>query len=115
MILQDARALIFPSVWYEVQGMVVDEAAAFGIPVIVSDVTAAVEAVDRFKHGSVFESGNVEALVRRIKEFQHNDVVKSFSLAGYENYWNNPSTMQNHVSALLQVYDLVLAESPAAC
>jgi glycosyltransferase involved in cell wall biosynthesis len=111
MILQEARALIFPSVWYEVQGMVVDEAAALGIPVIVSDVTAAVEAVDRFKHGAIFESGNVDALVRRIKEFEHKDVVMSFSQEGFENYWNNPSTMKNHVDALLKVYDSILSQS----
>ncbi|MEI8283071.1 MAG: glycosyltransferase, partial [Armatimonadota bacterium] len=53
-ILQKARAIIFPSVWYEVQGMVVDEGAAMGIPVIVSDVTAAVEAVEKFRHGLTF-------------------------------------------------------------
>ena len=113
-LLKGARALIFPSVWYEVQGMVVDEAAAQGIPVIVSDVTAAVEAVDRFKHGSVFESGNVDALVRRIKEFEHDDVVESFSRAGYEHYWSAPATMKRHIIELLKVYEEVLFDSSAA-
>ena len=82
-----------------------------GIPVIVSDVTAAVEAVDRFKHGTVFESGNVEALVRRIQEFEHNDVVKTFSTSGYENYWKAPATMENHVSRLLEVYGEMLSSA----
>ena len=107
-LLQRARAIIFPSVWYEVQGMVVDEGAAMGIPVIVSDVTAAVEAVDKFRHGVLFESGNVDALVRRIKEFAHDDVIESLSKAGYENYWKNPATMDLHIKTLLQVYEEVL-------
>ena len=110
-VLQRARAIIFPSVWYEVQGMVVDEAAAMGIPVIVSDVTAAIEAVDRFQHGSLFESGNVDALVRRIKEFEHDGVIASFSKAGYENYWKNPATMKLHIDTLLKVYEDVLSSS----
>ena len=113
-LLQNVRAIIFPSVWYEVQGMVVDEGAAMGIPVIVSDITAAVEAVERFKHGTEFESGNVDALVRRIKEFEHDDVIESLSKAGYENYWNNPSTMNLHIEALLQVYDAVMSDSSSA-
>ena len=43
--LDQARCLIFPSLWYETYGLVVDEAAARGIPSIVSDVTAAAERV----------------------------------------------------------------------
>ena len=110
-LLEQARAIIFPSVWYEVQGMVVDEGAAMGIPVIVSDATAAVEAVAKFKHGSLFESGNVDALVRRIKEFEHDDVIESYSKVGYENYWKNPATMDLHIKTLLQVYGDVLSDT----
>ncbi|MBS1726981.1 MAG: glycosyltransferase family 4 protein [Armatimonadetes bacterium] len=108
-LLTKARALIFPSVWYEAQGMVVDEAAANGLPAIVSNATAAVEAVDRYRHGSVFESGNLDALVRRIKECEHDEVIQTFSHAGYESYWKQPHDMDNHLRHLLEVYEKVLA------
>ncbi len=35
--LEHARCLVFPSLWYETYGLVVNEAAARGIPAIVSD------------------------------------------------------------------------------
>ena len=37
---QHARCLVFPSLWYETFGLVVAEAAARGVPAIVSDVSA---------------------------------------------------------------------------
>jgi glycosyltransferase involved in cell wall biosynthesis len=39
--LKSARVLVFPSLWYETQGLVVPEAAALGIPAIVADTSAA--------------------------------------------------------------------------
>lgn len=110
-ILRQARCLLFPSVWYEGQPLVIDEAAAMGLPVIISDVSAATDSVERYKHGLKFEAGNVDALVRRIKEIAHNDVVRSLSLEGYETYWQNPSTMETHIQRLLEVYDKVLSDS----
>lgn len=110
-LLQEARGLLFPSVWYEGQPLVIDEAAAMGLPVIVSNVSAATDSVRSYRHGLEFESGNIDALVRRIKEFAHNDVVKTLSEAGYRNYWENPTTMDIHVLRLMQVYDKVLSDS----
>ena len=81
-----------------------------GIPVIISDVSAAKDSVERYRHGLTFEAGNIDALVRRIKECAHDDVVKSLSESGYDNYWQNPSTMDLHVSQLLRVYEKVLSD-----
>ena len=44
-LLRAARALVFPSVWYEGQPLSVYEALALGTPVIVSDLCAGREAV----------------------------------------------------------------------
>ena len=44
---RQARCLVFPSRWYETFGLVVEEAAARGVPAIVSDVCRAVGAHDR--------------------------------------------------------------------
>ncbi|MGH7130031.1 MAG: glycosyltransferase, partial [Planctomycetaceae bacterium] len=40
-VLATARALVFPSVWYETSGLVVAEALARGVPAIVASTTAA--------------------------------------------------------------------------
>ena len=47
------------------------------------------------------------------QEFEHDDVIESFSKAGYDNYWQNPATMDRHIKALLQVYEEILM-APAA-
>lgn len=44
-LLQSARALIFPSLWYETSGLVVLESAALGLPAIVPDTSASKELV----------------------------------------------------------------------
>ncbi len=48
--LHQARCLLFPSLWYETFGLVVAEAAARGVPAIVSDISAAAERVDARRH-----------------------------------------------------------------
>jgi glycosyltransferase involved in cell wall biosynthesis len=109
-ILQSVRALIFPSVWYEVQGMVVDEAIAMGVPVICSDACAGADTVTRLGGGSVFRSGDEGALCRRIAEFEMDSVLQDFSCTGYKNYWANPHTMELHIQRLLETYSVVLAD-----
>ena len=42
-LLGSARALVFPSLWYETSGLVVLEALSMGIPVICSRITAAAD------------------------------------------------------------------------
>lgn len=108
-ILRESRALIFPSVWYEAQGMVVDEAAANGIPVIASNVTAAMDTIEKYKHGVGFETSDPVDLGRWIDEFSDDALVREYSTQGYENYWKNPPTMDSHVAKLLEVYSEVLA------
>lgn len=110
-LLGEVRAIIFPSVWYEGQPLVIDEAAALGLPVIVSETSAATDSVEKFRHGLTFETGNVDALVRRIQEFEFDDVVESYSKAGYQSYWENPSMMSSHIKALMTVYDVVLSDA----
>lgn len=108
-ILRRARALVFPSIWYETQGMVVNEAAANGIPVIVSDCTAAMDTINRLGHGVAFRSGSVESLVERIKELESDELVEQLSVQGYESFWSAPPTAQSHAKQLIDVYSEVLS------
>ena len=52
--VEQARCLIFPSLWYEAFGLVVDEAAARGVASIVSDVSAPAERVIDGDTGWIF-------------------------------------------------------------
>jgi glycosyltransferase involved in cell wall biosynthesis len=108
-ILRTVRGLIFPSVWYEVQGMVVDEAIAMGVPVACSDACAGADTIRRLGGGALFRSGDVNALERRLIEFENDSVIKTYSEEGYSRYWQEPHTMELHIRRLLEVYSEVLA------
>ena len=74
--LDEARCVVFPSLWYETFGLVVSEAAARGIPAIVSDVTAAAERVIDGETGWVFRSGDVDDLRRCLDETRDDSGIR---------------------------------------
>lgn len=67
---QTADVFVFPS-YFEGYGLVLGEAMACGLPVLASDATAAVDMCDD-SCGQVFPSGDLEALVDRLRFFDQN-------------------------------------------
>jgi glycosyltransferase involved in cell wall biosynthesis len=107
--LGEARCLVFPSRWYETFGLVVEEAAARGVPAIVSDVCAAAERVVDGVTGWVFRSGDVDDLARCMYGAQDDARVAAAGAAAYARFWADPPDAQHHVRGLLAIYDTVLA------
>jgi glycosyltransferase involved in cell wall biosynthesis len=107
--LSQARCLVFPSRWYETFGLVVDEAAARGIPAIVSDVSAASERVEHGVTGWVFQSGDRDGLARCMQDVQDDSRVAAAGAAAYARFWADPPDRARHVRDLLAIYDAVLA------
>ena len=89
--VEQARCLVFPSLWYEAFGLVVDEAAARGVPSIVSDVSAPAERVIDGYTGWIFPSGDIGTLERCLRQTRDADVVRAAGVAAYRRYWSNPS------------------------
>lgn len=108
--IRSSRALVFPSLWHETQGLVVLEAAALGVPVVVSDGCAAREFVIHGETGLVFRSGNVEDLARCLKILR-DDPYQANALGrnAYERYWANPCTLDNHLNELVGCYTEILS------
>jgi glycosyltransferase involved in cell wall biosynthesis len=113
-VLSQARCLVFPSRWYETFGLVVEEAAARGVPAIVSDVSAASERVVDGVTGWIFRSGDLEDLARCMCAVQDDARVASAGAAAHARFWADPHDAQHHVRDLLAIYDAVLARSCAA-
>ncbi len=92
--MKNAKALIFPSRWYETMGLTVVETMQYGIPVFVRKNTAACELVSE---KNLFYS--VEELVDLIKEFKC-DCKPKLSLQNFERreYYKN----------IIKVYEEVL-------
>jgi glycosyltransferase involved in cell wall biosynthesis len=112
--LGQARCLVFPSRWYETFGLVVDEAAARGVPAIVSDISAASERLVDGVTGWIFRSGDLQDLERCMRRVQDDAVVAAAGAAAYARFWADPPDPQHHVRGLLAIYDTVLARGRAA-
>lgn len=106
--LAKARVLIFPSLWYETYGLVVAEAAARGVPAIVSDISAASERVIDGKTGWHMHSGDINDMVRCLKLIADDEVVAEAGLAAYRTFWESPPVLTQHVERLLYIYDKVM-------
>jgi glycosyltransferase involved in cell wall biosynthesis len=108
--LDDTRALIFPSMLYETQGLVVQEAAARGVPSVVSDVTAASEFISDGETGFLFKSGDQVSLSDALYKLDSSDeLVKSMGRATYVKYWTNAVDVNRHVDMLLSCYKEILS------
>jgi glycosyltransferase involved in cell wall biosynthesis len=113
-VLERARCLLFPSLWYETYGLVVDEAAARGIPAIVSEISAPADRVENGISGWVFRSGDLESLQRCILQIRDDAVVRAAGAASYRRYWANPLEPRRHALGLLAIYDEVIARAAFA-
>ena len=107
-ILQGARALVCPSLCYETQALVVLEAAARGVPAVVSDQSAGREAVLDGVTGLWFKGGDVDDLADKIRMLQSASLAMRLGRAAYERYWANPCSLEAHVAQLEMVYRRVL-------
>lgn len=104
-VVRSSRALVLPSRWYETQGMVVLEAAAAGVPSIVSDVCAAQEFIEAGVTGMTFRSQDPNDLAARMTELCDPARAKAMGDAAYVRYWQQPLTMDRHLDRLEEVYD----------
>jgi glycosyltransferase involved in cell wall biosynthesis len=107
--MRSARALVFPSLWYETQGLVVAEAAAMGVPSIVPDTSAARDWVIDGTTGLWFTGGSADALCAALTRVraEPSQAVR-MGLEAYRRFWAAPPTLDRHLQELERVYSLVL-------
>jgi glycosyltransferase involved in cell wall biosynthesis len=106
--MRGAKALVFPSLWYEGQPLTVLEAKAMGAPVIVADQCAGREEIENEVDGLWFSAGDAGALADAMRRLDDPAVAGRMSRAAYESYWRSPSTLQSHVEALIGLYRSML-------
>jgi glycosyltransferase involved in cell wall biosynthesis len=107
--LSTARCLVFPSLWYETFGLVVAEAAARGVPAIVSDISAPADRITDGQDGWLFRAGDLQDLRQRMLLVRDNAAVRATGAAAYQTYWADPGDPISHGNALLSIYATVLA------
>lgn len=106
--LRRARALVFPSVWYETFGLAVAEALSQGVPVVVADGCAARDLVTDGIDGLWFRQGEVTDLAAKLARLRDDALVAHLSRQAYENFWARPLTVESHVRKMEAVYESLL-------
>jgi glycosyltransferase involved in cell wall biosynthesis len=66
-LMQGARVLLLPSLWYEGLPMVIPEAFATGLPIVASDIGALSSLIAHGQNGLLVPPGNPEALARAVQ------------------------------------------------
>ncbi|HZB93205.1 MAG TPA: glycosyltransferase [Stellaceae bacterium] len=106
--LRRARALVFPSRWYETFGLVVQEALANGVPTIVSDNTTSASMIEHGVTGLLFRSGDTGSLIEQMRALSDQRTAARIGRQAYDRYWRRPLTLDDHVDRLEEVYRRVL-------
>ena len=112
--LNAARCLVFPSLWYETFGLVVAEAAARGVPAIVSDISAPADRITDGQNGWLFRAGDLADLTERMLLARDDAALRAAGAAAYQAYWAAPADPISHDNALLSIYANVLSDNSGA-
>ena len=104
--MSNARALVFPSKWYEGAPLTIVEAMSMGLPCIVSDCTSGVELIRDNWNGLLFRSNDILSLTEKISFILEDDnaVRLSQNLCHYFN--RDEYAEEVYISSLLNVYTM---------
>ncbi len=103
--MQECRALVVPSTWYEGLPTVILEGYSTGTPVICSDQKNLNQIVEHNKTGILFRTGNAQDLARTLTQsLDLSEVAKG----GYQKYLAN-YTPERSLQGLQQIYHEVVA------
>lgn len=108
--IKKARAMIFPSLWYEGMPLSVLECLANGVPVIVTDTCAAREVIFNDKNGYLFKNGNKDDLKEKINRLNDNNKLEKLSQGAYESFWENDYSLEAHLNKLIDTYNNILSK-----
>ena len=94
--------------WYETFGLVVLEAMAHGVPVIVSQQSAARDLFTEGESGFSIRAGDAGDPAEKIKLLEDDDTAQLLSKNAYRSFWNAPPLIESHVEHLLEAYAKML-------
>jgi len=103
--MKNARALIFPSKWYEGAPLTILEAQAMGLPVISSNSCSGVEYV---YPSLIFDIKNYRSLKEKILELQNDEEIEKISENLYHK-WNR-DYVKEYKENLTNLYEQILED-----
>ncbi len=99
-----ARALVFPSIWYEAQPLTVMEAAASGLSIIAADVSAATEEIELLGTGDIFHGGDADDLAAKMAPYLNDHYARERGAAAFAAFQRIDLSEDRHTSRLLEIY-----------
>jgi len=104
--IRQARALVFPSIWYETFGLTAFEAMAHGVPVVVSDCTATACYIEDGVTGLHFRRGDAAQLRQQLSALDQSSELAT-TIGNHAFNWFKASglDLSSHVDKLLNVYE----------
>ncbi len=106
--MKRVRVLIFPSISHETQGLVVLEAAANGIPALVSDSSGASELIENNVTGVLFKNNDLWDLKNKIRLFDDDAFTQKLSQNTYEKFWSSQLSEREYMDSLISIYNQTL-------
>jgi glycosyltransferase involved in cell wall biosynthesis len=104
-LMQFARVLIFPSVWYEGQPMTILESFACGLPVIGSELGSIRELIDHHRTGLLFRPDQPEDLASKVRwAFEHPEQLTAMRVAARREFEEKYTAGRNY-KMLIDIYD----------
>ena len=104
--LAKARALVFPSEWYETFGMVLLEAMAIGLPIVGSDIAAVREIVEPFHPRQLVAAADPAQLADALDMLEDDAFVDAAGDAARERYLAT-FTPEHNLKLLTRIYESV--------
>ena len=104
--MKKAKALVFPSIWYEGAPLTILEAQMIGLPVLVSDCCAGIEFIADKE--LIFKNKSVEDLKKKIINIEKKGKDENISKKIYQK--TKETYNESYIEKILEFYDLVGAK-----
>jgi glycosyltransferase involved in cell wall biosynthesis len=109
-LLADARALVFPSTWYEGMPRVIVEALSRGTPVIATRIGSMTEMISEGRNGWLVPPGNVQELAASIGNvFRFGGAMAEIRASARRDF-EDKYTAERNYNLLMGIYRDVIAE-----
>lgn len=99
-----ARCLVLPSLWYEPGPLVIAEARALGVPVVLARTTGPASWVIDGEDGILVDGGDTAGLSAALVRLKDDACASVMGTAAYRRYWADPLTMERHVRRTIESY-----------
>jgi glycosyltransferase involved in cell wall biosynthesis len=105
LLMQQCKALVFPSVWYEGQPLTILEAFSTGTPVIASRLGAMSELIEDGVNGYLFAPGDTNELEKCLNRFAADSPAQNMLYANARQSYIDRFTPNIHYNNIMDIYN----------